>query len=112
MAQDDMFVVMYKILAYLYDCMKKGVAPSRSMLAHDGELLSIDYQYWARIMHELVEHGYVDGVVVTKTFPPSLVANLVNPAITMEGVEFMQENTAMQKALKFLKDIKSAIPFI
>ena len=36
MAQDDMFVVMYKILAYLYSCMKSGEEPRMSMLAHDG----------------------------------------------------------------------------
>ena len=27
MAQNDMYVVMYKVLAYLYDCMKCDVEP-------------------------------------------------------------------------------------
>ena len=30
MAQNDMYVVMYKIIAYLYDCMKKGAEPDIS----------------------------------------------------------------------------------
>ena len=28
MAKDDYFVVMYKILAYLYQCLKDGVKPN------------------------------------------------------------------------------------
>ena len=28
MASDDMHVVMYKILKYLYECLKKGVEPN------------------------------------------------------------------------------------
>lgn len=112
MAQDDMFVVMYKILAYLYDCLKRGVEPSRAMLAHDGDMLAIDYGYWTRVIYELDRHGYVDGFVVKKVYPPAIAVRMVDPAITMEGVEFLQENSKMQKALKFLKDAKSALPFI
>lgn len=28
MAQNDMYVVMYKVLCYLYDCMKRDVEPA------------------------------------------------------------------------------------
>ncbi|MBQ9003109.1 MAG: hypothetical protein IJ087_14760 [Eggerthellaceae bacterium] len=112
MAQDDMFVVMYKILAYLYDCLKRGVEPSRTMLAHDGDMLAIDYGYWTRIMYELDRHGYVDGFVVKKVQPPAIIVNMVSPTITMEGVEFLKENSRMQKALRFLKETKSALPFL
>ena len=112
MAQDDMFVVMYKILAYLYDCMKRGIEPKRSMLAHDGGMLNINESYWARIMKELVDHGYLEGVVVDGTWQGNLIVNIVQPIVTMEGVEFLQENSRMQKALKYLKEAKSALPFI
>lgn len=112
MAQDDMFVVMYKILAYLYDCMKRGVEPKASMLAHDGDMLNIEQSYWARIMKELYDHGYIDGVTIVGTWGPDIVVRLTGPVVTMEGVEFLQENSRMQKALRFLKDAKSALPFI
>lgn len=45
MAQDDMHVVMYKILAYLYSCMKEGMKPQLRHYAHDGDVLSIPYGY-------------------------------------------------------------------
>lgn len=112
MAQDDMYVVMYKILAYLYDCMKRGAKPAQSHYTHDGDLYRIPYPYWAQIMHELVEHGYVDGIVVFEDMSGDLIVDVVDPRITMEGVQFLQENSMMQKALRFLKETKSALPFI
>lgn len=112
MAQDDMFVVMYKILAYLYDCMKKGVEPKGSMLAHDGDMLNIEQSYWARILKELADHGYVDGIVVIGTWQGDLIVKFNNPIVTMEGVEFLQDNSKMQKVLKYLKEAKSVLPFI
>ena len=112
MAQDDMFVVMYKILAYLYSCMKSGEEPRQSMLASDGEMLDIDRQYWARILKELSDHGYVEGVSVRATWEGELLVRINHPTVTMEGVEFLQENSMMRKALEFLKEAKSAIPFL
>lgn len=112
MAQNDMYVVMYKILAYLYDCMKRGVRPSQRHYAHDGDVLSIPYSYWAAIMHELANHGYVSGVTVFEDMGGDLIVSDIDPMITMEGVEFLQENSTMKKALRFLQDTKSALPFI
>lgn len=112
MAQDDMFVVMCKILGYLYDCMKRGVEPRPSVLAHDGEMLNIDQGYWARILKELADHGYVRGIIVRGTWEGELLVRLNHPTVTMEGVEFLQENSAMRRALEFLKETKSAIPFL
>lgn len=112
MAHDDMHVIMYKILAYLYDCMKKGQEPQRSMLAHDGFMLSIPYGYWAKVISELDRHGYVSGFNVTKDIVGGLNVDMRSPEITMEGIEFLQENSSMKKALGFLKEVKSALPFI
>lgn len=111
MAQDDMHVVMYKILAYLYDCMKRGQTPKDSMLAHDGDMLNIPYTYWVSIWKQLAAHRYVTGVVSCDTLSGEEIV-LQDPKVTMEGVEFMQENEKMRKALAWLKEIKSALPFI
>lgn len=112
MAQDDMHVVMYKVLAYLYDCMKRGERPVERHLAHDGDVLSIPYPYWAAIMRELVENGYVRGVTIVSEWGGGTIAKLVEPSITLAGVEFLRENSAMRRALEFLKETKSALPFI
>jgi hypothetical protein len=112
MAQDDMHVVMYKILAYLYSCMKKGEQPVERHYAHDGDVLSIPYQYWASVMAELSEGGYVKGVTVIEAWGGDRIVRCPSPSITMKGVEFLQENSTMRKAANFLKETKSMLPFI
>lgn len=106
-----MNVVMYKILAYLYDCMKQGVEPQRSKIAHDSDMLGIPEPYWERIMAQLADRGFVKGVVV-RCYDDSPTVLVSKPYVTLEGVQFMQENSMMDKALKFLKESKSALPFI
>lgn len=111
-SKDDMHVVMYKIMAYLYSCMKSGEIPNPDFYRCDGSVLHIPYQYWASIIDQLVDHGYVKGFVVIPMFGGELVIDEDNPRITMEGVEFLNSNSMMKKALSFLKETKSALPFI
>lgn len=112
MASDDMHVVMYKILAYLYWCMKSGATPERRHYAPGGDVIDVPEQYWAHVIKELVDHRYVTGFVVAREWGGGLIVKEVDPAITMEGVEFLQENSTMRKALNFLKEAKSMLPFI
>lgn len=109
MAQDDMHVVIYKILAVIYSAMKRGVEPERA--DYSAAALGIPEEYWKQIVRELVDHGYVTGIdfVQTTTGP---AVNLARPRVTLDGVEFLMENGMMRKALKFLQDTKSAVPFI
>ncbi len=109
MAQNDMYVVMYKILAYLYDCMKKGAEPNEAMFSSDA--LAIPHEYWMDVVEELVDHGYVKGIAVQR-FLGGRGIDIDRPRVTMEGVAFAQENTMMARAKQFLQDAKAAIPFI
>lgn len=111
MAQNDMHVIMYKILAYLYDCMKRGERPESACYAHDSDMLGIPYAYWAQVMREMSDHCYVRGFSFIKA-ADNIRVKAVDPAVTIEGVEFLSENSAMQRALDYLKEAKSALPFI
>lgn len=109
MAQNDMYVVMYKIICYLYDCMKKGIEPDIS--EYDHRALKIPETYWSHVMLELIDHGYVKGYVVMRAYTPAVITQS-DPAVTMEGVAFAQENSMMTKARQFLIDVKASVPFI
>ena len=41
MANKDMHVIIYKVLAYLYDCLKEGVTPEFSDIQYSSSLLNI-----------------------------------------------------------------------
>lgn len=110
MAQNDMYVVMYKILAYLYDCMKRGVEPED--VRWSAQALGIPESYWNAIVEELVDHRFVSGVNVTRFLGGETMVSSIDPRVTMEGVAFAQENSMMGKAKAFLQDAKAAVPFI
>ncbi len=105
-----MHVVMYRILAYLYWCMKQGIVPDPAQY-RPGENLKVPRSYWNQIMLELIENGYVRGFVVTHTYSDVLISD-EHPVVTLAGVQFLQENSMMRKAQRFLKEAKEAIPFI
>ncbi|MGN1383636.1 MAG: YjcQ family protein [Eubacterium sp.] len=98
MARDDMFVIMYKILSYLYECMKRGKKPNPENISWECEMFSIPEEYWEKIMVELVENGYVKDIYIINSigvhdgikFGP-------DPSVTMEGVQFLEENSMMAK---------------
>ena len=107
MAQNDMHVIMYRILAYLYACLKDGVDVDRDVISW--ETLRINERYWCAIVTELVGRGYVRGVTVTHADNAAMVF-VSDPTITMTGVEFLMENSMMAKARRFLQDIKASVP--
>ena len=59
MARDDMHVVMCKIIAYLYACMKKGIEPDEKVIRYDSDMIRINKNYWMHIMEMLSECGLV-----------------------------------------------------
>lgn len=109
-AENDMHVVMYRIMAYLYWCMREGVEPDPAQY-RPGERMRIPQSYWDIIVMELVENGCVRGFVATPTNSGVLIAD-DHPTVTMAGVQFLQENSMMRKALRVLKGAKGTIPFI
>lgn len=60
MAKDDINVIMYKILKYLYTCMKAGVKPIPEELIG---FLDIPGLYVETVIHGLHEKGFIDRVV-------------------------------------------------
>ena len=108
MAHDDMHVIMYKILSYLYSCMKEGRKVNNPNIS--AEALGINHAYWTAIMVQLIERGYVKGYMVNRS-DNSMTVVPVEPTVTIDGVEFLMENSMMRRALDFLRDTKDAIPF-
>lgn len=97
-----MDVIIYKILRYLYECMKEGKRPELSEMCCDCQLFKIPESYWNQIILELVESGYVRGFLYRMTKDGLIITMTDSAAITMKGVHFLEENSRMQKAKQFL----------
>ena len=113
MAKDDYYVVVYKLLAYLYVQLKNGDTIEENMVDSDSPLLKINESYWRYIIKHLYEDGYIEGITVTKVFGQELVFdNLQGMMITPKGIDYLCNNSLFETAKQFLKDVKDITPFI
>ena len=112
MTSNDAHVIIYKVLAYLYSCMKDGKKPDSEMLVASGVLFGgVPESYWSSLWIQILDRGYVKGIG-KRAYNDEMHAVLIGPEITLEGIEYMQENSMMKKALSFLKEAKSILPFV
>lgn len=101
MAQNDMEVIMYKILKYLYECMKTGRVPDLAEYGWESKLFHIPKSYWSSIICELANMGFIRGFLIRKTKDGTIISELEPASITYAGREFLRENNGMQKAKDF-----------
>lgn len=105
MKNDDYFVVAYKILNYLYECLKAGKNADVTQI--DEKSMNINVRYWEWIMRALRESGRLIGVL-------DVIGGIAIDGleITEEGIIFLQENSSIEKARAFLKETKAMVPGI
>lgn len=113
MAKDDYYVIVYKILAYLYMKLKSGEPIEPEMLMYDGTLFKINRKYWVYIFKNMSDDGYITGLSnITVGDGYYLREQLLDCQITPKGIEYLCENSLAEKAKQFLKDVKEITPFI
>ncbi|MCD8340643.1 MAG: YjcQ family protein [Clostridiales bacterium] len=112
MAKDDYFVVAYKILAYLYVQLKAGESIDSAMLAANGPLMKINERYWTYILENLQAQGYIRNVHMGFMGGQKIITDYEQCEITPEGIAYLCDNSLMEKAKQFLKDVKEITPFI
>lgn len=112
MAKDDYHVIVYRILIYLYACLKQGQRPNLDYLKYDTDDFPIGKDYWHYILENLYNSGYIDGVILIPILGQmNKTAKITeNISITPKGIEYIKENSTMQKAKQFLKELKEIIP--
>lgn len=119
MAKDDFHVIVYQILAYLYQCLKRGEDIDPQMIGADSGLFKVNGQvinkrYWAYIIYNLQKLKLIEGVVfadfdaVKHPVPINWEACQITPA----GIEYLMDSSFIQKAKAFLKDAKAIVPFV
>lgn len=111
MAKDDYYVIVYKILAYLYVQLKSGEPVDGSYISANGKLFEINSKYHSYIISNLVNDGYITSPSI-KTWGGETIIDLSSCEITPKGIDYLFENSFIEKAKQFLKDIKEITPFI
>lgn len=110
MAKDDIFVMVYRILSYLYDCMRRSVPLDPGYLRLGTKDFPIQEDYWNRILLELPERKYIRNLVVIHVDNAAPIVRIdASTTITLDGAEYLQENSKMAKVRDFLKGSASLI---
>lgn len=119
MAKDDFHVIVYQILAYLYQCLKRGNEVNPQLLSAESDYFKangqvVNQRYWAYIIYNLHRMRLIEGVVfadidnLAYPYPVKVDDCMITPA----GIEYLTDNSFLVKAREFLKDAKAIVPFV
>lgn len=112
MSKDNMSLLMFKILTYLYECMIKGETVKEENFQVENCYFGKDLnqEYLNHICRMLESKGYTEGFTTSKMWGGEIIIISYDAKITLEGFEFLQENKTMKKVYKYLKEVKGWIP--
>ncbi len=108
MAKNDYYVIVCKILCYLYDRLKNGKPIDVNYLSYAGGQFQIDESYWNYIIVNMEKEGLINNVMIVSVDdqkPYAVFNEMIE--ITPYGIAFLQENSMMKKALNTLKEVKN-----
>lgn len=110
MSKDDMQVLFCKILVYLYKVLKGTQKKDIYYIQPRTYDFPISKEYLQTILIELYEKGYIRNLIYQKAYSNDVVYfNYDGIEITYDGVEFLRENSTMQKIARTLTE---AIPIL
>ena len=106
MSKDDFEVVAYKVLSYLYACLKAGAVPSE---AKAREVSRVGEVYFYAALSSLQEKGLIGPVKEFRDAGGDVVGMAGTLSITIDGAAYLSDNGAMRRACRFLGPAFSAV---
>lgn len=94
---NDNFKCIYKILKTLEKAMD---CPEFDILQISWQKLEISKERWARYIEMMVDSGYIKGVRIYKDITEELCVEDNGIKITLKGLEYLTENSIMQRFYK------------
>lgn len=103
----DNFKVIYQILKYLEGAMDYAEPDYTPIQA---EALGLTEERWKALIKMLIKDGYVEGVTIKTYMRSTDTIVQFAPVITLKGLEYLHENSMMQKIMRAAKGIKDVLP--
>ena len=105
----DNVSIIYRILKTLEVSMDTEEFDRRSISA---ETMHISEQRLLSLLRMLAEAGLIEGVHIDVDAAGNFMVSESRPRLTLKGLEYLNENSLMQRAMKMAKGIKDSIPGI
>ena len=103
----DNFKAVFRILSTLEKAMD---LPEFDISQIGPEKLGVSEERWARYIEMMVDVGSIKGVQIEMCIDGSMEVNSDEMRITLKGLEYLQENSIMQRMYKAAKGVKDVIP--
>lgn len=103
----DNFKAVYRILSALEKAMDLTEFDISQI---DAKTIGVSEQRWARYIEMMADVGYIKGIRVEDSITGGLIIYDDGIRITLKGLEYLQENTVMQRLYKAAKGIKDITP--
>lgn len=103
----DNFKIIYKILSVLEKSMDLESIDTERINSNN---LGISQQRWIKYMEMLLDAGYIKGVSIKKYTDGETRVDIENIRITLKGLEYLSENSIMQRMYNVTKGITDLIP--
>ena len=105
----DNFKAVYRILSVLEKALDY---PKFDISQINAERLGVSEQRWARYLEMMSDVGFIKGVTFQESIDDELIVFPEKIRITLKGLEYLQENSIMQRLYKAAKGIKDITPGI
>lgn len=102
MAKDDYDYIVFRILTYLYACMKRKCCFDDKVFTHSIITDKVSEEYMADVLRIMSSEGLVEGVTFTKAWGHTyiLLSELSEMGITGEGIQYVLNNDKMKLVRK------------
>lgn len=106
---DDNFKIIYKILSILKSSLDNLKCDVDRL---SPQSLNISIEKRDNIIELLLDKNLIKGVIIKKYQDGDSVLVLNDIKITLDGLQYLEENSIMKKMYKLAKGIKDVTPFI
>ena len=101
MAKNDYYVIVYRVLMYLYNCLRQDEVVDMQKLTP--EYLHINQRYFEYIFDTLND----EGLILNKVYYEDMLGKHLESDIMIspKGISFLHENSTIDKVKKSVKGI-------
>lgn len=106
MAKDDYDVIVYRVLVYLYACLKRKIIFDETTFQATVRKNIENDEYFTSVLEMMQKEGLIEGLVFTKAWGGLVIlaSDIEDARITAEGIHYLKENSTMNKIGENLKD--------
>lgn len=103
---NDNFKCIYKILKTLEKAMDYSEFDTSQIDYHS---LEVSKERWSRYIEMMSDVGYIKGIKITSYINGETSVDIKDIRITLKGLEYLSENTIMQRLYKSAMGVKDLI---